>query len=348
MDRLAARCSDLSTFFPGALAVNSHRRCDIGLCTLVLSVGLPWSALVAIPLTTGATNRVAPAVASEEHLAWSPEAAAAGHRNGEETRHPADITPAAESPSARAPWLRFLLEALAHPAMGFLLLLVGFSALYCELQVPGIGVAGFVATICLVLFFWNRFLGGTVQWLDIVLLLTGIACLALEFLVIPGFGIFGAGGIVLVAVSLVLANQTFVVPTSGAQFRQLVYSICIVFGALLGTVLVIAAAGHRLAKCPVLNRVFLAPLGSEEMESIRHREMLADWSHLLGAKGQTVTPLKPSGKVQFADQLVDVLAQGEMIPAGVEVIVVEARGNRVVVARAEEATENDQKQGPAA
>jgi len=254
---------------------------------------------------------------------------------------------AAES-DRRSGWVSLLREAMAHPAMAFLLLLIGFSALYCELQMPGIGAAGFVALLCLVLFFWNRFLGGTVQWLDVTLFLTGCACLLLELAVIPGFGIFGLGGVVLVVASLVLANQTFLVPTSMEQLRQLAYSAGLVFGAMLATVLLVGSIGPHLAKVPLLRHMFLVPLDRRQVAEIRRREMLVDWSNLQGQKGVTVTPLKPSGKVQFGEQLVDVVAQGEMIPPGVEVVAVEARANRVVVARADETPTDNHPDGGSA
>lgn len=327
--------------------MNSFRHRGIALCVLApaLCFGLARAQRLWVDRLRSAVTQ--PVCATARPIFLLPLLAlAADQQTTEKQPQSGGDAPAANRLESWPQWLRHLHEALAHPVMGFLLLLVGFSALYCELQMPGIGAAGFAATICLVLFFWNRFLGGTVEWLDVLLLLTGIACLVLEFLVIPGFGIFGAGGVLLVVLSLVLANQSFVVPTSGEQFRQLVYSVCIVVGALLGTMLVVATIGQWLTEWPVLNKVFLRPLRREEVETIRRREALADWSHLSGAKGLTVTPLKPGGKVQFGEQLVDVVAQGELIPAGIEVVVVEAKASRVVVVRAD-GTKQTNRQEPA-
>ena len=39
----------------------------------------------------------------------------------------------------------------------------------------------------------------------------------------------------------------------------------------------------------------------------------------------------PSGKARFGDQLVDVMADGEMIDRGAAVEIVEVRGSRVLV-----------------
>ena len=52
---------------------------------------------------------------------------------------------------------------------------------------------------------------------------------------------------------------------------------------------------------------------------------------MLGRQGTTITPLAPSGKARFGEQLVDVIADGEFIERGQSVVVVETRGNRVLV-----------------
>ena len=51
----------------------------------------------------------------------------------------------------------------------------------------------------------------------------------------------------------------------------------------------------------------------------------------VGKRGTVVTRLTPAGKAQFGDQLVDVITDGELVPAGAEVRVVEVSGNHVLV-----------------
>jgi len=54
---------------------------------------------------------------------------------------------------------------------------------------------------------------------------------------------------------------------------------------------------------------------------------------LLGQVGISTSQLGFSGMARIADQRVDVVTEGECIPAGVAVKVVEIDGNRVVVKR---------------
>ena len=59
--------------------------------------------------------------------------------------------------------------------------------------------------------------------------------------------------------------------------------------------------------------------------------MLVDLDNLLGATGVTATPLVPGGKARFGNHLIDVIADGEFVTRNRPVVVVEVRGNRVVV-----------------
>ena len=63
----------------------------------------------------------------------------------------------------------------------------------------------------------------------------------------------------------------------------------------------------------------LEPPAGEEAEIIRRREALVDFRELLGTRGTTTTQLTPSGKARFGDQLVDVIADGEVIDRGATV-----------------------------
>ena len=60
----------------------------------------------------------------------------------------------------------------------------------------------------------------------------------------------------------------------------------------------------------------LEPPAGDEAEFIRRREALVDFRDLLGMRGTTTTQLTPSGKARFGDQLVDVMADGEVIDRG--------------------------------
>jgi membrane-bound ClpP family serine protease len=228
-------------------------------------------------------------------------------------------------------WADMFIEALASPGLAVLLLVIGGVALYAELHSPGIGVPGFIATLCFVLFFWSRFLGGTAGWLEVLLFLLGVTFLMLEIFVIPGFGIFGLGGGALLIASLVLASQTFVIPRNEYQAAEFRNSLVMITASGIGIIAVILLINRWLPHTPVLSQLILNPPTHEEAEAISQSESLGRFDDLLGARGIAVTPLVPGGKARFGRNNVDVLTDGEFVPRGTEVEVVEVQGNRVLV-----------------
>ena len=63
----------------------------------------------------------------------------------------------------------------------------------------------------------------------------------------------------------------------------------------------------------------------------KDKEAVADWSHLKGMSGVTITRLNPSGKARVNGGVYDVISTGQMVDKGVVIEVVEAVANRVVV-----------------
>jgi membrane-bound ClpP family serine protease len=232
---------------------------------------------------------------------------------------------------AEPSWADFLIDALAAPAVAWLLLLIGGAALYAELQAPGIGIGAFVAGICFLLYFWSKHLDGTAGWLEVLLFAAGVCCILLELFVLPGTAIFGLGGGLLIIASLVLASQTFVVPHNEYQMRELRDSMLGLLAAGVGVGVAAMIMRRYLPHSPLFSNLMLEPPSDAELEDLAHREALADFNHLLGHQGVATTQLTPSGKARFAGELVDVIADSEVIGRGTEVVVTEVQGNRVVV-----------------
>lgn len=238
---------------------------------------------------------------------------------------------AAEPRQLRSNWALQLVAALASPGMAGLLILFGLAGLYIEAKTPGVGLGGIVATVAFLLFFWSKHLDQTATWLEILLFATGVVFLIIEVFVLPGFGVFGVGGALLVIFSLVLASQTFVIPHTDAQLGDLTRSLEQVAGAFAGLVVVALAMRRLLPHAPFFHRIVLAPAAEEERILLHGREMLADFAHLVGRRGNAVTDLLPSGKALIGGELVDVIAEDDAIDRGAVVEVISAKANRVVV-----------------
>jgi membrane-bound serine protease (ClpP class) len=222
-------------------------------------------------------------------------------------------------------WADRLLDALASPGLAWLLLLIGGVGLYIELHTPGFGLGGFVSMVAFIVYFWSQYLHGTSGWLEVMLFLAGLFCLAAEIFVLPGFGVLGLGGGLLVIASLVLASQSFVLPANDYQIRQLQWSLLGILGAAVGVSLVGVLVRRWLPSTPVLRNVLLEPPAADDAVEE------AGLEELIGLEGTTTTRLAPAGKARIAGRLHDVTSDGPLVEPGAPVRVVEVRGGRVLV-----------------
>ena len=223
-------------------------------------------------------------------------------------------------------WADRLLDALASPGLAWLLLLIGGAGLYIELHTPGFGLGGFVSMVAFIVYFWSQYLHGTSGWLEVMLFLAGLFCLAAEIFVLPGFGVLGLGGGVLVIASLVLASQSFVLPANDYQIRQLQWSLLGILGAAVGVSLLSVLLRRWLPSTPVLRNVLLEPPAAAD-DAVEE----ASLEELVGLEGTTTTRLAPAGKARLDGRLYDVTSDGPLIEPGTPVRVVEVRGGRVLV-----------------
>lgn len=227
---------------------------------------------------------------------------------------------------------------LNAPLITGLLIVIGLIALYVEFTLPGTFVGGLIAGLCFALFFWSRFLGGTSGWLELILFLAGISFLAMELFVIPGFGVAGISGILLVIASVVMASQTFLIPHNERELNVTLMQFGIVLSS--GVVFLIGAAvfTRYVGALPVARSLMLEVPTEPMIHPTRKDEPIEKPSPsptqprvVLGDHGVADSPLRPAGKMRVGDQYLDVVSDGTFIDRGKAVRIVEMSGNRIVV-----------------
>lgn len=214
-----------------------------------------------------------------------------------------------------------------------LLLIVGLVCLYIEFSAPGIGIGGLMAGLCFVLFFWSRFFGGTAEWLEVILFLAGLAFLGVELFVLPGFGVVGLTGLLLMVASVVLASQSFLIPHTAEEMRELRTNLLVVAGSGVGFFAAAVFVSKYFGMIPVLSALRLEP-PKPSASPATDATPTGDLPLTIGATGEAHTALRPGGKAKIDGRLVDVVAEGTFIDRGRAVEVVEIAGTRVVVREA--------------
>ena len=234
-------------------------------------------------------------------------------------------------------WIDTTVYVLNTPLVTVLLFLIGMVALFVEFSAPGVSLGGLLSALCFTLFFWGRFLGGTAGWLEVLLFLLGILFLLVEIFVIPGFGVAGLSGVLLIIVSLVMAGQDFLMPTTGSQWRTTGNSLLMVMGAGVGFIALSITMTRYYGGIPFLSRLALTPEPREDgpLEVARLTANVGQATAIelldIGSVGIAETPLRPAGKAIFDDEFYDVVSEGEFVETGDQVRIMDIQGNRVIV-----------------
>ncbi|HEY0983860.1 NfeD family protein, partial [Schlesneria sp.] len=231
-------------------------------------------------------------------------------------------------------WVDRLVFSLNHPGMVMLMIVLGVALIYLELHFMT-GILGIMSVLCFSLFFWSNFMGGTAGWLEVVLFVLGLGCLAVEAFVIPGFGVFGVSGILLVICSLVMAGHswTFDFMTNIEELTWQTGQIMLAFGIVFAIGLAIT---RYLPSMPGFDSLVLGPPGGGVDEPrLRGASLVGTvGSGVLievGDKGLALTMLRPAGKAQIENRSVDVISEGPFIAPDANLEVVSISGNRIVV-----------------
>jgi membrane-bound serine protease (ClpP class) len=212
-------------------------------------------------------------------------------------------------------------------ALRILFLAGGLFGLYIEIKTPGFGVPGILGLLLLIVFFWGHLVAGLAGMEELLLFAVGAVLLAVEILLIPGFGFVGIAGILCMIGALILAMvqhnpgaPAYRLPTMDLQSSM--FSMAAAMVVTGGLILVLA---RFLPKSAIFQRIVLAetsaPGGTDDSEA-----------HI-GMTGTALTPLHPSGAGEFGGARLSVVARGEFIDAGSPIVIAETHGNRIVVDR---------------
>ena len=231
-------------------------------------------------------------------------------------------------------WVDRVVFTLNHPAMVMLMIVLGVALIYVELHFMT-GILGILSVLCFALFFWSSFMGGTAGWLEVVLFVLGLGCLGLEIFVIPGFGVFGVSGILLVLVSLIMAGHSW-----SYDFATNLEELTWQTGQVVLSLGIVVAFGVTFARflpsLPGFDSMVLGPPGIAADEPRLRLETFPSTSVLgdlvsIGDSGTAITMLRPSGKGRFDNRIVDVISEGPFIATDAKLEVIAMTGNRIVV-----------------
>ncbi|MFQ5963585.1 MAG: nodulation protein NfeD [Candidatus Scalinduaceae bacterium] len=220
--------------------------------------------------------------------------------------------------------VRFL-ESIAPILLG-----IGLVALWIEFKSPGLGLPGIIGALCLATVFLSKYLVGLAEAPEIIIFFIGIALLAVEILVIPGFGIAGIAGILLILTGVILSFQDFTIPRTPYDVDTFTKNIFSIMCSLLGSGITIFLLFKYMPGLPVFRRLVLTASETAQGGFVIPSQPAGE-NNLTGRIGKAVTILHPTGKIEINNHTLDVITDGEYIAKGQSVEIIEIRGNRIVV-----------------
>jgi membrane-bound serine protease (ClpP class) len=237
-----------------------------------------------------------------------------------------------------------VVRVLTHPMLAGLLLLGGFLLIIGDFFSGGLGIAALGGALLLGVFFWGHLLAGLAGWEDIALVLVGIALIAVEVFVLPGFGVAGILGLVALGAGAFMAMlyRDFDFVTTDDLWRAGLTVAFTLVAAVVGIVLLIMLISRRGAPSGL---ILSSRLGSGATLTQRTSSGWLGWfgaddrlepdrverpagieadteASLVGATGVAVSDLRPGGIVEIDGRRVDAVTSGEYVPAGEEIEVV--------------------------
>jgi membrane-bound serine protease (ClpP class) len=218
-------------------------------------------------------------------------------------------------------------------AISPILLILGAAGLYIEFKTPGFGLPGIIGIGAFVIYFLGGYVAGLsgMEWLLVFVI--GVALLAVELFVFPGTMVSGLIGMALIAASLLMAAVDWYPGTpSLPTLPQLQLPLRNLLIAAAGSTAVMWALSIWLPRSAYFER--LVPRTASGVASVEKKA--AEQAGQIGLVGVAVSPLRPGGKAQFGEQILDVITDGGMIARGARVKIIRHSGPEAVVEAVDE------------
>lgn len=217
-------------------------------------------------------------------------------------------------------------------ALSPLLLLIGIIGIYIEFKTPGVALPGIIGVVAFLLYFLGGYVAGLsgMEWIAVFVL--GLLLLGLELIVFPGTAVLGLSGAVLMLTAIVMAMVDVYPSTPGVPFSfELRFPTGLMAKNLsitvVGAVLAIWALSYILPKTNIYSTLVSHSVSGENSVALEQKEQ----KQRMGETGVAISVLRPGGKAQFGNDILDVISQGDMIAKDTRVRIIGYSGSEAIV-----------------
>ncbi|OYT11800.1 MAG: serine protease [Bacteroidetes bacterium 4572_112] len=223
-----------------------------------------------------------------------------------------------------------IIDWLISPYIHGLLIMIIMAGIYFEMQSPGFGVPSLAAITAAVLYFAPLYIEGLAENWEVLIFIMGLILIMLEIFIIPGFGIAGVMGIIMVIVGLVLSLLynvvfDFSLVTDNAIMEAVFVVMIAVFGAMILTYFAI--------KHVFYNSKYGLSLSTQMKSDDGYTSTEIDMKSLIGKKATAATILRPSGRVYIDGVKYDAICRESYIDKSTEVEIIDFVNGQLIVVK---------------
>lgn len=198
-------------------------------------------------------------------------------------------------------WIDRLIQFLLNPLLQSIFMMMIIGGIFVEIRTPGIGLPLVTAIVGALLYFAPGYVGHLAEHWEILMFVVGLILIGLEIFVIPGFGVCGISGIVIVVLSLALAmvdNVEFHRWDGTFSLEPVLMPLGIVIissaAAVFGSVWLV----RKLYPTRTFDHIALR---QEMKASEGFTGVVSGLETLVGETVEVFTDMRPSGKVMTSD-----------------------------------------------
>jgi len=155
-----------------------------------------------------------------------------------------------------------------------------------------------------------------INWLAFLAFLLGVIAFVLEAFVVPGFGVAGIIGIILVGWGVLLLAVDVTQATAALVL------------AIIATIVIFIVGLRMMSR---YNMWYELTLQNKQHNNEGYVAPAPELKLFAGKEGIALTPLRPAGSAEIDGRRLDVVTEGEFIHTGARVKVIKVEGTRVVV-----------------
>lgn len=252
-----------------------------------------------------------------------------------------DGIPEATIDSYQMDWKSRFFALLASPMVSSLLLLGLILGFYVELSTPGFGLPGAIGVICLILIVLSSFALEIAKWLELILLIVGLAVMVIDLFLLPTFGLLGFAGLLFFLIGLfgllLPGLDSIEYEADSNTFNAAGQYVLERIAWFSSTLLLSGSIIFLLARYITPSLASYSSLVLEGNEQDAAKGYIAGDNPILlpqkGTSGEVASSLRPAGKVLIGGAFFDALSDGNFIEKGEKITVLRLEGSVIVVGK---------------